>query len=350
MQHNFKSDFLQSTRNAPGLDRVSRAPIWIGLLLAGFIAGCTDSTPPPLIDPNSPRITGAPELKSLKGKGGTNIVVLVNKTPITSNHIQRRAAFVRLRRMKGNSNRIAKAELIDEAIKMREARRIGAVVGSSEVNAAYARFAKDNKMPVSSLNRMMAKSGVTERGFKDFIKASMSWQRAVAARLRSSPGGAGRPAGPSWLPAVGANSAQENEYTIQQIVFIVPQRKRKTLLAKRRAEAKRYRGNLRGCTNTRELAAGLTDVSVLDRGRLLESQLPPRWAKEIKGTPVGKPTRVRDDVKGVEMIVVCKTRQVIGQSTGIDSSLLSGGGKAASSKLEKEYLKEITDRAVIVER
>ena len=90
---------------------------------------------------------------------------------------------------------------------------------------------------------------------------------------------------------------------------------------------------------------------MLDRGRLLESELPPRWAEQIKKTPAGSVTRIQDDPKGVEMIAVCKTREVIGTSGGIDANILSGGAQPQSqSEVAKQYLAELKKRAVIQRR
>ena len=301
-----------------------------------------------------PLATGAPEAKRINSRRGTGIAVLVNKQAITSNQIKRRMAFVKLRRMKGNSRTIATNELIDESIKMQEARRIRAVVSEAEVSKAYARFAKNNKMPVKVLTQILNKRGVTQRGFKDFIKASMSWQRAVGARVRADAQGTSsgdrKPLSPSWLPPAGKNATKEQEYTIQQIVFIVPAAKRASLMSRRRAEAKSFRSRVRGCENARELAASLRDVTVLDRGRLLESQLPPRWIKQIKATSAGKVTRTQDDAKGVEMIAVCKKREVIGKSNGNNELFADGKFKQVASSTDKSYFAELKKRAVIVRR
>lgn len=337
--------------------KMAKTGLVAGLLLSGALlaSACSQSadkavpTANASVEPDKPVVSGAPEENLIKGRGGTKIAVLVNKQPITTNEIRRRAAFVRLRRMKGNATTIARNELVDEAVKMQEARRLGVVASDAQVNRSYTQFARNNKMSVSRLNQLMSQSGVTTRGFKEFIRASLSWQSLVASRVQRQSGSGGAGSGQSWLPAAGTKDSKTTEYTITQIVFIVPAAQRSRLLARRRVEAKRYRSQLNGCSNARELAKGLKDVTVLDRGRLLESELPPRWVKDIKTTPAGKVTRVKDDPKGVEMIAVCKTREVIGGGSGIDANLLSGGGSSAS-KVEKEYLAQLKKRAVIQRR
>ena len=341
------------TIDNPAPDNTTRLLTGMVLLCGLLVGACSQSAKsvaPTTVESDKPLVSGAPEISRIKAKGGTKIDVLVNKRPITTNQIKRRAAFVRLRRMKGNATTIARNELIDEAVKLQEARRLGAVASDAEVSRAYAGFAKSNKMSVSTLDRMLAQSGVTKRGFQNYVRASLSWQRMVAARIQRQAASTPASTTQSWLPEAGTSSSKATEYTILQIVFIVPSAKRNSLLTKRRVEAKRYRAQLNGCTNARELAKGLKDVTILDRGRLLEAELPRRWTKEIKATAAGKVTRVKDYPKGVEMIVVCKTREVIGQANGIDANILSGGDRAPANKVSKEYLEQLKARAVIQRR
>ncbi|MEE9314966.1 MAG: peptidylprolyl isomerase [Rhizobiaceae bacterium] len=303
-----------------------------------------------------PLATGAPEIARITAKGGTKIAILVNDRPITSNDIKRRAAFVKLRRMKGNSRKIASDELVNEAIKMQEARRIRAVASQKDVDAAYVRFAKSNKMPPKILTKILNKRGVTKRGFKDYIRAQISWQRTVSARLQAEASGRGGPkTAPStqaWLSSKDAGSTKEKEFTIQQVVFIVPKAKRASQLNKRRAQAKNFRNRMRGCSNARTLASGLRDVTVLDRGRILQSGLPPLWKKELLTLGVGKVTRVKDTQRGLEMLAVCKKREVIGSATAkANGDLFAGKNfQKAASALDKKYLAELTKRAVIKRR
>ncbi|MEN0040368.1 MAG: SurA N-terminal domain-containing protein [Pseudomonadota bacterium] len=304
--------------------------------------------------PTEPTVVGAPQMATINKRGGTRIAVLVNDTPITSNDIARRAKFVRLRRIKGNATTVATNELIDEAIKMKEARRIGAVASDAEVDAAYGRFAKGNRLSQSQLAQVLNRSGTTVRGFKEYIRASLSWQRAVGGRMRAEASGSGGTAqkskGPRFLSPKGTQGEKEGEYTLQQIIFVVPSDKRGQLSA-RRAQATRFRGQLNGCTNARQLAQSVRDVSVRDRGRLLESQLPPQWAKEIKATAQGGVTRTKDTERGVEMLVVCRKREVQAATSASSADLFGGENfEEQQSATEKKYLAELKERATIVRR
>lgn len=302
---------------------------------------------------DKPLSTGAPAVARINKAGGTKIAVLVNDTAITTNDIRRRAAFVKLRRIKGNSSSIAKEELIEEALKMKEARRIRTVASDKEVDAAYVRFAKSNKMPVSALTKILNQRGVTQRGFKQYIRAQMSWQRAVGARLRATGGRTSTKAAPNyqtWLPDPENQGKQEKEYTLQQVVFIVPAAKRSSILSKRTAQAKSFRNRMNGCSNAKQLAGSLTDVTVRDLGRIREHKLPPRWAKDIKTTAAGKVTRVQQTEKGAEMLAVCNQRSVQSTAPVGSEDLFSGNIQKQASALDKSYLAELRKVAVIKER
>lgn len=330
------------------------------LLAALAVAGCTGSGKSSATSalqepiPAQESVVGAPKVATINKRGGTRIAVLVNETPITSTDIARRAKFVRLRRMKGNATTIATNELIDEAIKMKEARRINAVASDAEVSSAYAGFAKNNKLTQPQLGQVLSRSGTTVRGFKDYIRASLSWQRAVGSRMRaeaSGRGGLGEKAkGPRFLSSAGTQGAKEGEYTLQQIVFVVPSDKRGQLSA-RRAQANQFRTRMNGCTNALELAKSLRDVSVRDRGRLLDSQLPPQWAKEIRALSEGGVTRTKDTDKGVEMLALCRKREVRASTSSTSADLFGGANFAEQqSETEKKYLAELKERATIQRR
>ena len=300
-----------------------------------------------------PVTTGAPKVEKITGGGGTKIAVIVNNQPITSNDITRRAAFVKLRRMKGNRRSVARQELIDEAIKNQEARRLGVTATQEQVDQSYAQFAKNNKMTQSTLRRILTQSGVGVRGFKDFIRSQISWQRALSIRVQrqASSGSSNRGLSPSWLPNAGTGAGTENEYTLQQVVFTVPAAKRASLLSARRTAARNFRNRMQGCENAKEMAKSLKDVAVIDRGRVLDSQLPSAWRKDILATKAGGVTRVRDTPRGVEMLAVCRTREVIGSAQAANAKLFQGGDfRKAASKVEKEYFDELKKRAVISSR
>ncbi|MEP7456957.1 peptidylprolyl isomerase [Phyllobacterium sp. SB3] len=276
----------------------------------------------------------------------SEIKVVVNGAPITDYDISRRAAFIKLQRKKGD----AKEELTEEALKRQELRRLNLLVGDSEVNEAFERFATNNKMTLAQLNTVLDKSGVTAQHFKEYIRIQMSWGRALAQRNRSQ-GGAKftEQDAVQRMLKDGGKKPVSTEYQLQQVIFVVPANKRDSI-AKRRGEANAMRAKFNGCDGTRDIAKGTLDVTVRDLGKFIEQELPPEWADKIKSTAVGQATSIQDTDKGVEYLGVCATRQVSDDRVArmvFAQEQNSGKGDATAEAVDKKYLDDLRAKAKI---
>ena len=281
----------------------------------------------------------------------SEIKYVVNNVAITSGDIKNRAAFLRLQKRKGD----AADEMIEQTLRLAEARRLGIRISDQQVNDAYARFASNNKMQLAQLDGVMDKSGVTKQHFKEFIRAQMAWNQALSMRYRSEQGGTGM----SEQDAVrkmlqkGGNKPSATEYLLQQIIFVVPAAERGALMGKRKREAEAMRARFNGCNTTREFAKGLIDVTVRDLGRVLAPQLPADWADQIKATKAGGATNVRETDRGIEFIGICSAREVSDDKTAqlmLQNEGLDGKKDDAADALSKKYVSELKAKAVIVQR
>lgn len=287
-----------------------------------------------------------------EANAASKIKYLVNGEPITTYDIARRAAFFKLRHIKGNRTKMATEELIEETFKMQLAKRLKMIVGGKEVESAFSRFAKGNRMTSAQLTRVLNRSGVTGRGFKKFIRAQMSWRRVMTAKLRAESRQSSTQDIFAKLHAQGGKKPTSTEYTLQQVIFVVPKAKRRKLLAKRRRDARAFRARFENCGNTVQFAKGLRDVTVRSLGRVLKEQLPPDWKKYILATPEGKATKVRDTVRGVEFIAICKAASISDDRVAqLNFQLDQAKGKGSSvSGAEKRFIKELRDKAIITRK
>lgn len=236
------------------------------------------------------------------------VKVVVNKTPITTDDIARRVAFLKLQRQSGNLNDKAREQLIDEALKREEIGRVKMSVSTADVDASFARFAATNKMSTDQLTKVLAQAGVGAEHFKSFIAVQMSWPRLVNARY----GGRNKMSTQDFVTKLKERGAKPvtSEYFLQQIIFVIPEAKRKTITGKRTAEAEASRKRYPGCEQAKTFAATMLDVSIKDLGRILEPELPTEWKPLVEKTAEGGTTGTRVTEKGVEYLAVCKKQQV----------------------------------------
>ena len=278
----------------------------------------------------------------------TQAVITVDKSVITNGDIARRVAFLKLQRAKGNLNKLAREQMIDETLKRQEIARMGMSVSTQEVDAAFARFAGSNKMTPEQMTKIINQAGVGVEHFKAYIAISMSWPRAVNARNSSGGGFSNQQLVTRMLQ--NKEKPVTTEYFLQQVIFVVPASK-KGITGKRKAEAEASRSKFPGCEQSKVFAATMKDVSIRNLGRILEPELPEDWKPLIlKSSGVTTGTRVTE--RGVEYLAICNKRQVNDDYAAevVFRAEDLGKAKGGPDPAEQKYLDELRSKARIVNR
>ncbi|PZU87960.1 MAG: molecular chaperone SurA [Shinella sp.] len=278
----------------------------------------------------------------------SQVVAVVNKTAITNGDVSRRVAFLRLQRRKGDLNKLAKQELIEEALKRQEIARVGMSVSTDEVNAAFTRFASSNKLSDAQLNSILSQAGVGAEHFKAYIAVSMSWPRLVNARYGSK----GKLSNQELVTRLLENKQKPvtTEYFLKQVIFVVPASK-KGIVGKRKAEAEASRSKFPGCDGAMEFARNYLDVSIRNLGRVLEPELPPDWKPLIEKASGGT-TATRVTERGVEYLAICNQRQVsddVAAEVVFRAEDIGKEKETGENPNSKKYLDDLRSKAQIVE-
>lgn len=279
----------------------------------------------------------------------SQIRAVVNGVVITSGDVAKRAAFLRLRRTPGNPQTLARQELVDEVLMRNEIIRTGNSVSTTDVDAAFARFAANNNMNTTQLTGLLRQVGVGEDHFKAYIGVQMSWPKVVQMRF----GSGGRMNTQQFITRLKTDNGKKpvtTEYFLQQVIFVVPQSKRNALSGKRKSEAEASRKLYPGCANAKVFAATMRDVSIREIGRVLEPQLPEEWKEFIIKAEVGGTTPPRATERGVEYIAICKKRQVSDDFAAqivYEAQDLEKAEKEGDNPDSKKYLEELRKNAQI---
>ena len=281
---------------------------------------------------------------------GEQIKAIVNGVIITSGDVAKRVNFLKLRRTPGNLQKQATEEMVNEVLMRTEIIRAGVSVSTDDVDAAYARFAKGNKMQVAQLSTILEKAGITVNHFKAYIGVQMSWPRAVQARFGRT---GGRMSTQQFIARLKQDNGQKpktNEYFLQQVIFVVPEAKRASISGKRKAEAEASRKKYPGCEQAKIFAATMHDVSIRNVGRVLEPQLPDQWKDSLMKTPVGGTTPPQVTERGVEYVAVCKKREISDDFAAqviYETRDLEKAEKDSADPDSKKFLEELRKNATI---
>lgn len=280
------------------------------------------------------------------------IAATVNSTVITSNDVTRRISFLRLRGEKGNLKQKAKQELVDEVLMRQEIIRTGTSVSTEDVDAAFERFARNNKMSPEQLTQVLTKAGVGAEHFKAYIGVNMSWPRTVGARYG---GGSSRMSQDQFIAKLKENNGQKptvTEYVLRQVIFVVPDNKR-AIAGKRKAEAEASRKSFPGCKDAKIFAAGFKDVSVREPVRVMEMQFPEAMRAEMAKLSEGQTSKVTLGPYGAEFYAVCKKRQVsddLAAQATYESQDLEKAKQEGENPNAKKYLEELRKQNNVVIR
>lgn len=279
----------------------------------------------------------------------TEIEYVVNDVPVTSYDISRRVALLKVQRHHGNLHEEAAQAMIDQTLQRQEMARLKIKISDAQVDEAYSRFASSNKISTQQLDAALAHAGVTTKHFKEYIRTQIGWSQVLQARFQATGKLSEQDAVQKMLKQ-GGRKPTAKEYTLQQVIFVVPPQDKSAIMGKRKREAQAMRNRFRDCGSTRDFAKGLIDVTVRDLGRVLQPALPPAWKEDITRLSPGQATPIHETNRGVEFIGVCSAREVSDDRVAQMVFQNEKSDDTEAKDLSKKYMDELHKRARIVKR
>lgn len=282
-----------------------------------------------------------------------SIRVVVNGEAVTSNEIATRARFLRMveRNTTGASvERSAMEELVDERLKLQEAKRVGIEVSQAQVENAFAGIASRLKITPAQLAQGLAAQGVSAETVKSRIRTQMVWQQLVVGRFSTSISISDSQIVDALAKKDGGKAASDGstgttaEYTIRQIILIVPAKGGDAGARTREAEA--LRGRASGCEALVDTVKPIKEAMVKNLGKRTADELPEAFRDELSKTPVGKLTKPSRTAVGVEMLMICEKRDLSGDfsvRSKVEDELRNKEGEVFS----RRYMNDLRRIAVI---
>lgn len=274
------------------------------------------------------------------------IVAFVYGEPITALDIDQRARIIEVFSRKKASRKEVLDELVDQKLKLHQARRLDIDIETSAVNREYANMARRGGRSVADLDQAFQQARISPSTFKTKLRADLAWREVMQ---KMSPGSFQvRDADVvAALVARGQTpSAKAMQYTMRQVVFVVPRSSPDSARAARLKEAESLRSKFSDCERDLALAREYREVVVKDPVIRISTDLPQRLRELLEKTPDGRMTPPEPTASGIEVVAVCGRKETvadIGSRTEIREELLS---KRVDSQ-EKKILEDLRRRAVI---
>lgn len=206
----------------------------------------------------------------------------------------------------------AQEELIEERLKMQEAKRLGVEITDAEIDRVMKGLAERNNLTEAQFAQHLKSSGIDPQTMRDRFKASYAWRDVVRRRF-----GAQISVTRREVDQLIADSASESgddivELHLQKITLPMPSHIDQSALAKRFAEAEAMRHKFTNCQSTASLAKATADARFEDLKAVKPSSIPEPTRSMLLGAKDGDILPPATASSGIEVYAVCGRRPIKG--------------------------------------
>jgi peptidyl-prolyl cis-trans isomerase SurA len=250
------------------------------------------------------------------------VIATVNDTPVTSYDIDQRIKLLGILGQTGGFDRRKIGnDLINDVVKISEAKRYRIEPTEKEIDAALAGMAKGLKTDLTGLQNKFAKQGLSLISYRQYVSAQMSMSRLLSAKYKEKvqldPGEADRKLAEikadiaSKINKIMSDPRNQPILVYSIVVIDFPVEGNDPQLRQSRAiEAAQYIQKFRGCSSARAAAFGIFNVKV---GKNIEAdsrRLPKQLKAEFDKRGIGKAIGPIPAKTGIQVIAYCGNRTI----------------------------------------
>lgn len=289
------------------------------------------------------------------GLGGVNAaaqnlfapVTKVNDDVITGYDVMQRTNLIRFASSRDvpDAERRALELLVEDALKLQEAKRLGLSIDQKRLDEAIAELAQNNRMSVDGLERALQSAGVKRATLEREVRARLLWNQIISQRygdrLRPTEGEV-----EAAMEEAQSQAAGPKIYDVRQVVVGVSPSAPLPVVKAAHDEAVKVRGQLKDCSKIAELAPKYSKISGAV-GRLSAEQMPGPVRAEVLKLKVNGTTQPLRSGDGFHIIMLCGVdeNRAVSRSEVFNRLVDQKGQRFASS-----YLSELKRGALIESR
>jgi peptidyl-prolyl cis-trans isomerase SurA len=275
-----------------------------------------------------------------------SVAVMVNGEPITNFDIEQRTKLNFLTTHKQSTRQEVIEELINDKVKVKEAKKFGVDPSSSDADELFSNMASRMRISGDQLAKTLDAQGIRPETLKARLKAEMVWGSLVRGRYKES-----LQVGEKEVAVIAGESGEPTqteafEYKMQPIVLLVPRGSAATATELRKKEAESLRERVTTCEQANAYFKTMQNATIRDSVTKTSADLPVPLREMLDKTPIGHLTPPEITKQGVEMVALCDRK-----ATKIDSpkkrEIRDKMFQQKYEKKQKDYLDEVRKAAMI---
>lgn len=207
----------------------------------------------------------------------------------------------------------AEQELIEEKLKLQEAKRLNAVAEDADVDKILSGIAERNKMNLAQFTQHMKGMGVDIKTMRSRFKAEMSWREVVRRRFGHLVAVTERDV--DQFVASTPMAQADVDLQVQRIILPLPSAVDQALIAQRIAEADALARQFKGCGSMPGLAAGIAGARHEDLGTKKPAAIPEPTRSLLLNATEGDLLPASVSQSGVELWALCGRKAQGGEAS-----------------------------------
>ena len=237
-----------------------------------------------------------------------SVAVMVNGEPITNYDVEQRTKLNFLTTRKQMARQEVIDELINEKVKIKEAKRFGVDPSASDIDQAFAGMGSRMRLSVDQLAKTLESQGVRPETLKARLKADMVWTSLVRGRYKESLQVGEKDVAAAAEEGGEASQAEAFEYKLQPIVLIVPRGSAPAAVDLRRKEAESLRERVQTCEQANSYFKSMQNAAIREAVTKTSADIPGPLRELLNKTPIGHLTPPEVTKQGVEMVALCERK------------------------------------------
>jgi peptidyl-prolyl cis-trans isomerase SurA len=244
----------------------------------------------------------------LPQSANAQVAIVVNGDPITVYDIEQRTKLLQLSGGgKGVTRQQVIEELINDRLKLSDARRYKMEISDTEINNAFANIAKNARSTPEHFARSLQSAGVNPDSLKARLKADIAWAQIIRGKFQAA-----LQVGEREIFTALESRKQDDigyEYTLTPILFIAPRGSSEATLEARKRDAELLRVRFVSCDSGIPFARALRDVVVRDTIRKNSADLSPQLRDVLNKLEVGRLSTPEVTPGGIEVVALCNKKE-----------------------------------------
>lgn len=293
------------------------------------------------------------------------IVAIVNDQPITELDLTQRIALLEVMDnvpRGGLDKKKALLQMIDQAVKIQEAKRYNMLPSDAELTDRIKRLATNMKLTPDQLYAKLAAKGISKETFRDYVKSGMGFNRIIQGKYQQDVKASDAEVDAKMAELKSNINAETSKimndprmkpvtvYSLMEI-YLPIDGEDPMLLQSRAIEAAQVQQRLKSCSGLKAASEGIFDVKKGNTFEADATKLPPQMRAALDKGGVGRAIGPMRGKTGIQLIALCGIRRITPPKPNFTMPTREQVERAVINekydKLEEDYLSTARDKIYV---